>query len=372
MWTILGSLWLGFMPITVDSPKEITPEWEERILGIKYGVTDLPHVVQEMTEGLIDEYFGKDFIERINAAIEKNPSGEFVEYWENGNMKAKLPYKNKRAHGHLHAWYDNGVDAFKGHFNEGIKQGTHITFFRTESMAKYKEARILRFDSAGKFEGKQKRNHLSGRLCFVIKYENGMANGPLESWNDDNLQVISADYKNGVLMKDPPPPPGQRGRPKIQEDERLVNRVIASFGKEIAKEFGAVIYGVGARMPLDVETIGLQITIERKVGREEARRLLVTLMSRLAERVNQSEELIPYLREYPFSPLRADISLSFCQKNGKEHTDGSIQNVIVGKDDVLFYDAYNPITMQRKTVFQEPYSEARKIVMGEGGLPKEI
>ncbi len=366
MWEVLGSLWLGFMPITIDSPQEITPEWEARVLGIKYGVTDLSHAVQEMTTGLIDEYFGKDFIERINTAIEKNPSGEFVEYWENGNIKAKFPYKDRKAHGHLHAWFDNGVDAFKGYFKEGIKQGTHITFYRIEPKYKVKLARLLRYNSMGHLTGKQTREHPNGRLYLVISYENGKANGPLKSWQDSGQEIMSADYKNGKLKKNPPPPPGKRGRPKEREDIKLVDELVANFENEIEKEFKIRAMGSGGSMPFDVESISVDFASMDSMNVEEARRLMVTLKERLAERINQNEKLRPYLRDYPLSTTWARIRLVFFSRNGDEYMDGGMCHVLDSPPGKISYIAKNPETKIRETVFEEPYEEALLIVKQQG------
>jgi antitoxin component YwqK of YwqJK toxin-antitoxin module len=99
-----------------------------------------------MTEGFIDSYFEKEFIEKIRESVKKQPTGEYVEYWGNGVLKAKLPYKDGKPNGHIHGWYDNGRDAFKGFFTEGVKQGIHITFYRTEEKDHTNQARILVYD----------------------------------------------------------------------------------------------------------------------------------------------------------------------------------------------------------------------------------
>ena len=46
----------------IESPDRITSEWEERVLGIKYGVTTLDKAVLEMVQGLISEIFDETFI----------------------------------------------------------------------------------------------------------------------------------------------------------------------------------------------------------------------------------------------------------------------------------------------------------------------
>ena len=330
MWVVRGSLLLGIIflhgeekrgEMTIDTPQEITAAWESRVLGVRHGIVDLVEAVQEMTEGLIDPYFGKEFLDRMRESIQKDSSGEYTEHWENGALKARLPYKNGKPDGHLHGWYDNGRDAFKGFFKEGVKQGTHITFYWTEPDDHAKQARRLRYNESGKLDNKQATFHLNGGLWRCIAYENGQVNGPLEAWDSKGKEIISVDYKNGVLKKTPPPPPGQRKRPKIEIDEKYVHEIVREFEREVFKEFGISASGSGGSMPFDVETVSVQFRVIRRVGVEEARKLIVTLKEKLADKVNRHEKLRPYLREYPFSPLRADIFISFYQKDGGHYRD---------------------------------------------------
>src|SRR3989338_6837713 len=98
MWVIRGSLFLGIIllqadPVVVDSPKEITAEWESRVLGIRHGLIDVVNAVEEMAEGLTGDDFEKDFLDRLREFVQKEPSREYIEYWKNGTLKAKIPYK---------------------------------------------------------------------------------------------------------------------------------------------------------------------------------------------------------------------------------------------------------------------------------------
>lgn len=365
MWAIRGSLllcmtFLSGGEVVVDNPKEITAEWESRVLGIRYGVTDLANVVQEMVEGLIDPYFGKEFIEKIRESIKKQPTGEgeYVEYWDNGTLKVKLPYKDSKPNGHLHGWYDNGRDAFKGFFKEGVKQGIHITFYRTEEKQHAKQVRLLSYNDNGYLDGKQKTCYSDGHLAMVVNYENGKAEGPLECWDINEKETVSADYIKGKLQKNPPLPPPQRKRPKPAIAGKFVDEVIKDFAPGAEKEFNIRASGFGAGMPFDVETIGARFISHRRVSVDEARGMIVELKEQLADIVNKHEKLRPYLREYPFSPLRAQISVSFKGPNdGPFNQEGSVTFVIVGKGDQIYYHIEN-----LKDPILEPFEEAVKIV----------
>ena len=372
MWGIIGSIVFGLITYFCseaieDSPKKITPEWESKVFGINHKVTTLDKSVLEMVDGLIDGTFDKEFIGRINRAIKTNPTGTYEEYWANGALKARLPYKDGKAHGHIHAWYDNGRDAFKGHFNEGVKQGIHITFFPEEKYAHQKQARRTTYTEKGDFVKDQLLFHPTGRLWLVLPYENGVAHGPLEGWDSNRKYFLAAQYDHGVLQKEPPvdPSTGKRPRPKPSIHFKYVNEVEREFKKYAYKTFGARACGSGGAMPYDVENIGVDFDIKQKVSREKARELIVTLTEKFTEIINKHEQLRPYLREYPFSPYRADVYISFCDKKGFKNKDGSVNAVIVNRDKEVCYFSANPLNLHKEKKVTEPYEEAVKIVHGK-------
>ncbi len=360
---VVSLVWAG--EIVVDAPKEITKEWETKVFGIKYGVTELDKAVHEMVEGLVDETFDQAFFERIKEAIKNNPKGEglYTEYWQNGVLKAKLPYKDGKANGHIHGWYDNGLDAFKGHFKEGLKQGVHITFFRIEPSGHVNKARLLTYDEKGQLDGNATRDHKIKGLWIAADYENGKLNGALEGWDLDGKYFLSANYKKGFLQKKPPLPPGKRKMPKRTMAPAYVHEVTNTFLKIAKKEFGATCSGSGGGLPFDVEAITVYLHIKKKGTVEEGRDLFLKLTDRFVEVVNQHEKLRPYLREYPFTPFRANILLCFCDEKGLVHTDGSVAYVIIRKDKQICYKASKPDkSFNDKYIFLEPYEEALKIV----------
>ena len=212
IWMIMSNLLASWVllhgeSVVVDSPKEITMEWERKVLGIQYGVTDLANAVQEMTEGTNDLYFGKEFLNKIQEKMKKDPTGEYIEYWDNGKIKAKLPYKDCKADGHVHGWYEDGKDAFKGFFKEGVKQGIHITFYPPGVTGYPSDARVLLFNDRGALDGRQITRHPNGMLWVSIDYKDGKAQGILKCFHSADLYHIklkgdiAVSYKEGKLQE---------------------------------------------------------------------------------------------------------------------------------------------------------------------------
>ena len=359
-------LWLGWLSanvVRIDGPYKITSEWEERVLGITYGVTTIDKAVHEMVNGMISDIFDETFIQKISEAIKKQPKGEgeFVDCWENGTLKAKLPFKDGKAHGHLHGWHEDGDDAFKGHFSNGVKQGTHITFYKKKPEQLIVEARILRYNTEGKLDGKQERCYHTGRLMTTVVFENGLAYGALTAWDDKEKQYLSVDYKKGFRRKYPPPSSARR-RKIVRQDCRYVNEVIREFKQVAAGEFGVQAVGSGAGMPFDVESISVSLSVYKKGVIEEARELMVRLTERFVEIINKHEKLRPYLREYPFTHLRAEVSFSYCDSNGLKYQDGSIAHVVTGRCNEICYSISEPNSHMLTDFYDEPYATAVEIV----------
>ena len=163
MWAIVGSLLLA-------SPKEVTAEWEKEVLGIRYTVTDVVHAIEELSEKTFD-------LEKLAQAVQKGSSGEYIEYWENCKVKLRIPYKNGKANGHVHGWYADGTDAFKGFFKEGVKQGIHMTFRPPGSKNYPDDIRHLTFNEKGELEGEQKAESLERGTRAYLDYKNGKVQG---------------------------------------------------------------------------------------------------------------------------------------------------------------------------------------------------
>ena len=128
---------------------------------------------------------------------------------------------------------------------------------------------------------------------------------------------------------------GWRGYSKYE------NEVTNTFIKKACKKYGLSVWGAGGSMPYDVESIVVDFAIKEKGSIDSARVLLVKLREELVEVVNNHEKIRPYLREYPFTPERAKISIDFKDKNGVSNSDVSVSLVLVGKGEQVVYTSKN-------------------------------
>ncbi len=168
-------------------------------------------------------------------------------------------------------------------------------------------------------------------------------------------------------------------REKDEDDyEVYVDQVVNTFANEMREKYGLRCCGSGGSMPYNVETIIVNFIILKKTTLEEARIIEVNAVERLIELVNNHEKIRPYLAEYPFNSSRTKISISFNDKSGLSHTDGTITYVSLIKNKIFFkqaekvtrkklsgetYEADNLITL-----LEEPYEVALEKVKASNKL----
>lgn len=148
-----------------------------------------------------------------------------------------------------------------------------------------------------------------------------------------------------------------------EDYEVYVNQIIESFSKEMEKEFGLVCYGYGGSMPYDVEEIRIKFSAYQRATIEEARILEVNVTERFLKTINSHEKIRPFLREYPFTPNRGEVSISFKRANHTPYTDGSV-SYVSQFNNRIFYRADMENSPRLIPLADEPYEEALKIVKG--------
>lgn len=145
---------------------------------------------------------------------------------------------------------------------------------------------------------------------------------------------------------------------------KYADQIINSFEKESVKEFKDFklrSIGSGGGMATDVEEIGVDFFAYKPVTIEEARSLEVALTEKLLKKINENEKIRPYLREHPFPPNRAIVSVSFHKRDNSPYTDGSVAHVFQVKNKIYYMGA-EPKTESRYELCEEPYEEALKLV----------
>ena len=139
--------------------------------------------------------------------------------------------------------------------------------------------------------------------------------------------------------------------------EAYVDEIVRAFAMEMRHNFGLLWIGDGGRMSDDVEEVEVIFHARRKTSIEEARELEVRATERLVEMINAHEKIRPFLREYPFTANRADVSISFVKRDHTAYTDGTVAFVYQARNKI-FYRKKDTKTNQLLLLLEEPYEEA--------------
>ncbi len=119
-----------------------------------------------------------------------------------------------------------------------------------------------------------------------------------------------------------------------RQDEIYLDEISANFIQEVSDEFGLLVEAYGGSMPEKIEKINLRFRSNKKTSIDEARWLLISLMQRLAEQINQDEKIRPFLVEYPFPATRANISINFLKTSLDELN--TVDFVLTGRNKVFY------------------------------------
>lgn len=139
------------------------------------------------------------------------------------------------------------------------------------------------------------------------------------------------------------------------------DKIIDAFIIAMRKEYNLICTGRGGSMPYDVESFNFIFTAYKNASIEEARALEIHAVEKLIAMVNANEKIRPFLREYPFPPERAYISISFEDKENKYYSNGAVAYISQAHGKILF-SSYDFETEQYKKFLEEPYEEAKRKV----------
>ncbi len=183
---------------------QTTPEQEEAIVNACGSKPSAPlsEALQELIQGISDQTFGKDLFEEIVALEKKKFTGEFVDFWENGQCKIKVIFKDGKVDGHVHGWFPDGDEAFKGFFYENTKAGIHIAFFPKGAPRWLYNgtARILSYNYEGQLDGRQVSSEYDGKLKTIFKYKHSVLDGSYVMYNKERNCIKDEFYENGKLI----------------------------------------------------------------------------------------------------------------------------------------------------------------------------
>lgn len=196
-----SSLWAMHMQ------PETTPQIEEEIVEAcgKKTAAPLSETLELLVHGISNEIFDKNFIDKIAQAEANQFTGEYLDYWENGQLKIKAYFKSGKVDGHVHGWFPHGQEAFKAFFYENTKVGTHMAFFdggpsKPDWTVRF--ARLFNYNYDGQLDGEQESSFRKGgkTLKTLARYKHGLLHGSRLMYTQTRERIRDEFYQEGELV----------------------------------------------------------------------------------------------------------------------------------------------------------------------------
>jgi hypothetical protein len=140
-------------------------------------------------------------------------------------------------------------------------------------------------------------------------------------------------------------------------DEKIVNKITLQVAKKISAEKGLIPAGSGGQMMDEIKMLMLGFDYRKIANIETARELLVYCVEEYLAEINTSEEIRPYLCNYPFTNKNIQIDICFFNPDG---TYVPIDDIIIATADEgkIAYRISKPDRLGLQTIYQESYEEA--------------
>lgn len=122
--------------------------------------------------------------------------GWWISYYPNGSVKHKITFKNGKAIGPAHFYYENGLISEEGVWHIDHWQGNYKFYNKSGSLSY-----DWNYNETGKRTGTQKYYHDNGTLKYTGVWDNGQATGTLQMFNDEGKLITERIYNNGEFAE---------------------------------------------------------------------------------------------------------------------------------------------------------------------------
>jgi hypothetical protein len=152
------------------------------------------------------------------------------------------------------------------------------------------------------------------------------------------------------------------------KQEVLLHEIIGVHAKSQKKKYNIQAIGSGGSIPDHyVKRFIVHYECNRPMTIEEARHLYVHSVEELLYLINSNEKFRPYMDNYPFTVKNLDLTISYWDVNSRNFDPPSVAMVFFSRGNSILYAFYD--NQSDKFTYEmdvrEPYSEARRIVLGE-------
>lgn len=152
-------------------------------------------------------------------------------------------------------------------------------------------------------------------------------------------------------------------------EDQASDKIITQVADHLEREYGMHLSALGGGADKGIWLITAHLHIYRALDQTEARYLIVKAVEKFLEEVNNSEDIRPYLKNYPFKPENLRIFIiSFKSIKRERSLHPYIGGVYQDGGDVTYLTLDPEDVYKFKDRIEEPYTEAFKIIQEQENL----
>lgn len=148
-------------------------------------------------------------------------------------------------------------------------------------------------------------------------------------------------------------------RDERSEHVKIAEKLRGQISREIQQKFHVTQIGSGGGMRDTVNLICLAFDYRNPtMTQDEARELIVPILQLFLQRINENEEIRPYLKNYPFLIDNIEVSIIIHDYEGRILVDPSVAIVSSCLGDVSYAILHPEGLYKEKNKYRETYAEA--------------
>ena len=114
-------------------------------------------------------------------------------YWENGNLKSELRYKDGKLNGDCCWYFSNGKPDMKVYYNMNVMEGEVLRWYENGNIQSRYYLKNDQYDSIFEFY------NVFGTLVKIEHYKEGVLHGEYKQWYDSGKLFTEGSYNDGML-----------------------------------------------------------------------------------------------------------------------------------------------------------------------------
>ncbi len=114
-------------------------------------------------------------------------------YWDNGNLKSELRYKDGKLNGDCFWYFSNGRPDMKAHYDMNVMEGEVLRWYENGNIQSRYYIKKDQYDSI--FES----YNVFGNLVKIEHYKEGVLHGEYKQWYDSGKLFMEGAYNEGML-----------------------------------------------------------------------------------------------------------------------------------------------------------------------------